>query len=1103
MATINGDSFYNSLNGVVDFPLLFDLDDIINGFEGNDILAGLNTNDTLNGGLGNDTLNGGDGDDEVNGDEGNDTAVGSIGYDIINGGAGFDRIDYSTLESIVTLSAFGAINKGSLGADLLVSVEEIVGSNILGDVIDLGGATAPAATSTNVNLALGKITINENSSPLPLNFTISQFENVRGSNLVDTITGNTANNSLSGASGNDTIDGGAGNDTINGGAGIDTASYASSSAGVSVSLAFQGIAQNTLTAGADVLISIENLSGSSFADILSGNLFANLITAGAGNDSIFGSSGNDSIDGGAGTDTANYSALGGLVSLGAFGVLNKGALGIDSLVGIETIVGSILLGDTVDHSAAISSGSVVFSGTNTNLTTGLVTVNGTGAPLPLSFTVQQFENVIGSNFNDTIIGNTANNSLAGGDGNDTINGLGGNDTIDGGSGIDTASYDTLAAGVNVSLALQGSAQNTLAAGSDLLISIENLIGTAFNDSLTGDTANNSLASGAGNDIIFASSGNDSIDGGSGTDTANYNALGGLVTLGAFGVLNKGGLGIDSLVGIETIVGSILLGDTVDHSAAISSGSVVFSGTNTNLTTGLVTVSGTGAPLPLSFTVQQFENVIGSNSSDTITGNTSNNSLNAGAGNDIIFGSSGNDIIDGGAGTDTANYSALGGLVSLGAFGVLNKGTLGIDSLVGIETIVGSSLLGDTVDHSAAISSGSVVFSGTNTNLTTGLVTVSGTGTPLPLSFTVQQFENVIGSNSNDTITGDAAANSLTGGAGNDTINGLGGNDTIDGGTGIDTASYDTLAAGVNVSLALQGALQNTLAAGSDLLISIENLIGTAFNDTLTGDAANNSLASGAGNDIIFASTGNDSIDGGAGTDTANYSALGGPVTLGAFGVLNKGGLGIDSLVGIETIVGSFLLGDTVDHSAAISSGGVIVSGTNTNLTTGLVTVNGTGAPLPLSFTVQQFEHVIGSNSSDTITGNTSNNSLNGGAGNDTINGLGGSDTLIGGLGNDVFKYTNATESAAGVTSRDTITDFQLGLDKLDLSAIDANSLLALDQAFSFLGNSATFTSAGQLRYQVTGGNLFLFGNIDAILSTAEFELQLSGLANIAASDIIL
>ena len=96
-----------------------------------------------------------------------------------------------------------------------------------------------------------------------------------------------------------------------------------------------------------------------------------------------------------------------------------------------------------------------------------------------------------------------------------------------------------------------------------------------------------------------------------------------------------------------------------------------------------------------------------------------------------------------------------------------------------------------------------------------------------------------------------------------------------------------------------------------------------------------------------------------------------------------------------------------------------------------------------------------------------------------------------------------TESAAGLTSRDTITEFQLGVDKLDLGAIDANPLFALDQAFGFLGNSATFTSVGQLRYQVTGGNLFLFGNIDANFATSEFELQLSGLASIASSDIIL
>jgi Ca2+-binding RTX toxin-like protein len=421
-------------------------------------------------------------------------------------------------------------------------------------------------------------------------------------------------------------------------------------------------------------------------------------------------------------------------------------------------------------------------------------------------------------------------------------------------------------------------------------------------------------------------------------------------------------------------------------------------------------------------------------------------------------------------------------------------------LVSVEEIVGSNILGDVIDLGGATTPAAT---STEVNLGLGRVTINGSSLPLPLSFTVSLFENVRGSNLVDLITGNAANNSLSGASGNDTIDGGAGNDTINGGSGIDTASYASASAGVSVSLAFQGVAQNTLNAGSDLLISIENLYGSSFADTLSGNIFSNLISGGAGNDTINGSSGNDTIDGGSGTDIANYSSLGGLVTLGAFGLLNKGGLGIDNLIGIETIVGSSLLGDTVDHSAASSSGGVVVSGTNTNLTTGVVTVNGTGAPLPLSFTVQQFENVIGSNFNDTIIGNTANNSLTGGAGNDTISGLGGSDSLTGGFGRDVFLYTSVTESAAGVASRDTITDFQLGFDKLDLGAIDANSLFALDQAFRFLGNSAKFTSAGQLRYQVTGGNLFLFGNIDANFATSEFELQLSGLANITASDIIL
>ncbi|MFN9628784.1 MAG: M10 family metallopeptidase C-terminal domain-containing protein, partial [Cyanobacteriota bacterium] len=84
------------------------------------------------------------------------------------------------------------------------------------------------------------------------------------------------------------------------------------------------------------------------------------------------------------------------------------------------------------------------------------------------------------------------------------------------------------------------------------------------------------------------------------------------------------------------------------------------------------------------------------------------------------------------------------------------------------------------------------------------------------------------------------------------------------------------------------------------------------------------------------------------------------------------------------------------------------------------------------------------------------------------------------------RYSHVAQSKAGATKRDTITDFQLGADKLDLRSIDANSLLSFNQAFSCLGESSTFTNAGQLRYELGGGNLFLFVNTYANLATSEF-----------------
>jgi len=95
--------------------------------------------------------------------------------------------------------------------------------------------------------------------------------------------------------------------------------------------------------------------------------------------------------------------------------------------------------------------------------------------------------------------------------------------------------------------------------------------------------------------------------------------------------------------------------------------------------------------------------------------------------------------------------------------------------------------------------------------------------------------------------------------GDDVLIGGAGNDILRGGIGRDTASYAT-ATGVVVDLGLDG-VQNTIGAGSDQLIDIENLIGSTRNDTLGGNAGDNIL------------------DGGAGADTVSYAQAGSAVTV--------------------------------------------------------------------------------------------------------------------------------------------------------------------------------------------------------------------------------
>jgi len=137
------------------------------------------------------------------------------------------------------------------------------------------------------------------------------------------------------------------------------------------------------------------------------------------------------------------------------------------------------------------------------------------------------------------------------------------------------------------------------------------------------------------------------------------------------------------------------------------------------------------------------------------------------------------------------------------------------------------------------------------------------------------IENAAAGSGNDTLIGNQAANYLNGGPGNDTLAGNQGNDTLEGGPGndslngndgTDSVTYAHATAAVKVDLALQGAAQNTLGAGTDTLFNFENITGSPFNDTLTGNTGPNAISGNDGNDLLVGAQGADTLFGNGGAD---------------------------------------------------------------------------------------------------------------------------------------------------------------------------------------------------------------------------------------------
>ncbi len=293
----------------------------------------------------------------------------------------------------------------------------------------------------------------------------------------------------------------------------------------------------------------------------------------------------------------------------------------------------------------------------------------------------------------------------------------------------------------------------------------------------------------------------------------------------------------------------------------------------------------------------------------------------------------------------------------------------------------------------------------------------------------------------DVINGTNYADNLFAGDGNDLITGGGGNDKLYGDAGDDRLYGD---AGNDT---LYGGAGNDMLYGGD---GDDKLYGGSGDDVLKGDVGDDTLDGGAGKDKLYGGDGNDKLIGGAGNDEL-YGGKGNDTL--------EGGSGDDTLEG-----------DAGDDA------------------------------------------LYGGKGNDTLHGGSGDDKLDGGAGNDLLRGVAGDDTLYGGKGADKlyggkgadsFVFKSVKDSTVKKSGRDTIYDFsRKDGDKIDLKAIDANTKKSGDQAFKFIKDADFNKKAGELRYEKTAKETYLYGDTNGD-GKADFAVLFNAKIDFAKGDFVL